>query len=568
MNPFLENLKRLGVVRLAILGATGLGLIGMIMLIASRLSAPNMALLYSDLELDDSGQIVAKLESMGVPYQLRGDGSQIFVPSDRALQLRVTLAHDGLPGSGSIGYEIFDKSGALGASSFVNDINRVRALEGELSRTIRTLSNVRAARVHIVLPRRELFSREKQEPSASIALRLKGSDQLGQAQVRAIQSLVAAAVPGLSATRVSVVDHHGNLLARGAQDGKEGESGAGAAEDMKRSYEQRLARTVEELVGRTIGQGKVKAEVTAEMDFDRVTSTAELFDPESQVVRSTQSTQEAADTKDGSDRGSVSVSENLPSNEAQNANSPRNSNTTSKSEEVVNYEISKTVKNHVHETGSVKRLSVAVLVDGKYANGTDGQKAYQPQDQATLDQITTLVKSAVGFDAKRGDTIEVVNMQFAEPDAMSDSGGSFLDGISFSNYLHLAETIVLLIVSLMALLLVVRPALKRLTGTEVAAIGSPDQPQLAAPAGTAQLAAPHAQAQALPGAAPHAQALPSAGAPAALAPPDEVVPDEMIDIQNIEGRVRASSVKKISEIVERHPTETANIIRGWMIEQT
>lgn len=560
MNPFLENLKRLGAARLAILAATGLGLIGLIALIASRVSTPNMALLYSDLELDDSGQIVGKLEAMGVPYQLRGDGSQIFVASDRALQLRVSLAHDGLPTSGSIGYEIFDKSGTLGASNFVNDINRLRALEGELARTIRTLANVRAARVHLVLPRREIFSRDKQEPSASIALRIKGSDQLGPTQVRAIQSLVAAAVPGLVAARVSIVDNRGNLLARGTQDGQNGEPASAVADEMKHAYEQRMARTIEDLIGRSIGHGKVRAEVTAEMDFDRITSTAELFDPESQVVRSTQSTQESSDTKDGTDQTAVSVTENLPSGETKNTNNgPRTGNASSRTEEVVNYEISKTVKSHIRETGGVKHLSVAVLVDGKYTTGADGARTYQPQEQATLDQIGTLVKSAVGFDAKRGDTVEVVTMQFVEPDAMPEGGGSFLDGIGFSDYMKFAETMVLLIVSLLALLLVVRPTLKRLLGAPV----STDQPQLAGP-NTPQLAAPPSD-----GTAGHA-ALPNVSA-AALPPPladDQFDENEMIDIQNIDGRVRASSVRKIGQIVDRHPTETANIIRTWMIEQT
>jgi flagellar M-ring protein FliF len=554
LNPFLENLKRLGAVRLAVLAATGFGLIGVIALVAARVSAPNMALLYSDLELDDSGQIVGKLEAMGVPYQLRGDGSQIFVASDRALQLRVSLAHDGLPTSGSVGYEIFDKSGTLGASNFVNDINRVRALEGELARTIRTLAGVRAARVHLVLPRREIFSRDKQEPSASIALRLKGSEPLGPTQVRAIQSLVAAAIPGLVPGHVSIIDNRGNLLARGAQDGKDGEQTAAAADEMRRAYEQRMARTIEDLIGRSIGHGKVRAEVTAEMDFDRVTSTAELFDPESQVVRSTQSTQESSDTKDGTDQTAVSVTENIPSGETKNTNGARAGNASSKTEEVVNYEISKTVKSHIRETGGVKHLSVAVLVDGKYTTGAEGVRTYQPQEQATLDQIGMLVKSAVGFDAKRGDTVEVVNMQFAEPDAIPEGSGSLLDGLGFSDYMKFAETMVLLIISLLAMLLVVRPTLKRLLGAPATTNQSQLVPQLAAP-----------QAD---GTAGHA-ALTDASV-AALPPPgaDLIDENEMIDIQNIEGRVSASSVRKIGQIVDRHPTETANIIRTWMIEQT
>ena len=258
MDQFVNSLRNLGATRLAILAGTAAATIAFIVFLVTRVNAPGMALLYGDLELEDSGRLVSRLESMGVPYQLRAEGSQIFVPADRALQLRMTLAQEGLPNTGSVGYEVFDKSGSLGASSFVNDINRVRALEGELSRTIKTIASVRAARVHLVLPRRELFSREKQEPSASIALRLRNGDQLTPSQVRAIQSLVAAAVPGLTPSRVSVVDHNGNLLARSVDDAKEGGSLAGRSDELRRAYEQRVSRSIEELVGRAVGHGKVR----------------------------------------------------------------------------------------------------------------------------------------------------------------------------------------------------------------------------------------------------------------------------------------------------------------------
>jgi flagellar M-ring protein FliF len=437
--------------------------------------------------------------------------------------------------------------------------------------------------VHLVLPRRELFSREKQEPSASIALRLRGGDQLTPSQVRAIQSLVAAAVPGLAPSRVSVVDHNGNLLARSSGDAKESESLAGRSDELRRAYEQRLSHSIEELVGRTVGHGKVRAEVSVEMDFDRISTTSETFDPDGQVVRSTQNTQELNDTKDaGNQGGAVSVGENLPNQETQGqqTGSSKSSSTANRAEEVVNYEISKTVKNHVREAGSVRRLSVAVLVDGKHAAGANGAKTYQPLDAQTIEQIQTLVRSAIGFDAKRGDTIEVVNMRFAEPDLPPESESSFLAGLDMASYLRLAETLAMLVVGVLVLLLVVRPALRKTfaglvpAGMPAAALATPMGIAITDQSGAAQLTA---QGQpALPGAI-SATALGPAQTPmlASLAAPNlsdtsdfaMAEGDELLNIQSIEGRVKASSVKKIGEIVDKHPAETAAILRNWLVEQ-
>ncbi len=223
VNGPVQTLRGIGATRLAIMAGITAGLVGFFIFVSTRLATPDMRLLYGDLELDDSSQIVATLEAMGVPYKLGGNGNQILVPSDQVLRLRMTMAQEGLPSGGTIGYEIFDRSASPGTTNFVQRINHLRALEGELARTIRSLDQIAAARVHLVLPRRELFSRDEREPSASIVLKLRGPARLNQAQVRAVQHLASAAVAGLRPGRVSIVDHRGTLLARGVE-GNAGEA--------------------------------------------------------------------------------------------------------------------------------------------------------------------------------------------------------------------------------------------------------------------------------------------------------------------------------------------------------
>ena len=194
MQNLIQTLRNLGPVRLAAIGAVVLGSVMFFAFLATHFSNPSMSLLYGDLDPQDSGKIVGKLEALGVPYELRGDGRQILVPGERALRLRMVMAEEGLPVGGSIGYEIFDRGESLGTTSFVQNVNLVRALEGELARTIRSIQQVQEARVHIVLPKRELFSRQQQEPSASVMLKTRGADRLSKSQVMAVQNMVAAAV--------------------------------------------------------------------------------------------------------------------------------------------------------------------------------------------------------------------------------------------------------------------------------------------------------------------------------------------------------------------------------------
>ena len=568
MNGLIQNLAKLGTTRLMAIGGAGLAMVALFAFLATRLTTPGMSLLYADLDLKDSAQIVQKLDAMNIPYQLRADGAQILVPNDQVAKLRMTMAENGLPSGGTVGYELFDKSEGFGTSSFAQNINQLRALEGELSRTITGLGPVQAARVHLVLPRRELFARDTQEATASVVVKLRGAERLSKSQVAAIQHLVATSVPSLKPSRVSVVDGEGNLLARG--DGEDATSPTGAAtEELRVNYENRVSRRVEELLERSLGPGKVRVDVHADMDFDRITTSSETFDPDGQVVRSTQTVNQNDSSTNGNQNQGVTVANNLPNNGGTNSQQTTSSSKSGRNEETVNYEISKTVRNQVRDTGAVKRLSVAVLVDGTYTSKPDGTKTYVPRSADEMKQINSLVRSAIGFDDKRGDTIEVANLRFVNPDEPLNAGPPPLNILGFdkTDLMHMGETLVLAVVALLVILLVVRPLIFRLLESTAAAQDATGLlPEPALPGGGAVALPPPPGGIATP-------ALPGqpagVGAPAIAGPKQaQGAIDQMIDIGQVEGRVAASSIRKIGEIVEKHPEEAVAIVRSWMYQGT
>ena len=557
MNPIAELIRQLGPVRLAALAATGIAVVGFFIFLSSRLSTGGMALLYGDLDPQDSGQIIQTLQSKNIPYDIKAGGKQIFVPGDQVLQLRVSLAESGLPGGGSVGYEIFDDNQGIGTTNFVQNINLVRALEGELARTISAMRNVRGARVHLVMPRRELFSREKQEASASVVLQVQGSSRLNNEQVQAIQHLIAAAVPSMDPQKISVLDDRGQLLARG--NGDSSSAAAGTADEMRVGFENRMRQAIIELLERTVGLNRVRAEINAEIDYDRVVENAEIFDPDSQVARSTQTVQENENSSENDDQDTVTVQNNLPETEATAAGTGTSAaSQVSRTEETVNFEITKTIRNRVKESGQIKRLSVAVLVDGKYVENDDGDKVWQPRAADELAQLETLVKSAVGFNEQRGDSVEIVNMQFVKLEPLEFDDGSLFLGISKEEFMQLAEILVLAVVGLLVILLVVRPVLTRLFESMPTALAGGPAGALGDQEGVAlaQLTGPEATAD-------MAELLEEDEEEVE----DESLLDQMIDINQVEGRVRASSLKQIGEIVDKHPEEAIAIVRNWMYQE-
>lgn len=572
MDSFFDSIKNLGAARLAVMGLTLFGLVIFFVFLMARSGTPNMTLLYSNLSTGDSTEIAAKLENTRISYRLSDDGTQVSVPQKDVGRARMLLAQEGLPRQGSMGYELFDQKQTFGETNFRQNINQLRALEGELSRTVSTIQQIRGARVHLVLPQRELFSRDTRPASASVFVSLRGNDSLGTEQIQAIQHLVAAAVPQLKATHVAIIDQSGNLLARG-EEGESTSASARSAEDMRQKYEQRVTRSVEDLVGRIVGFGKVRANVTAELNFDVVSRNSETYNPDGQVVRSTQNvTDETQESGANAVGAPVTVETNLPGLPGGTTNSQSGGNKTSRTEEVTNYEISKTVESVVRAAGDVKRLSIAVVVDGRYeadpnavkpegaGDNWTAPKAYVPRTDEELDKIATLVKSAVGFDASRGDTVEVLNMPFADTgffdDALPDDS---IMGFERADLLGLAETLALSLVAVLALLVVFRPLITHFAAARTApagagaagALGEDMPPLLPGQTTQAQLAGP---AGMIPGAGP--------------APLGTGELESMIDMTSVEGKVKASSVQKISELVTNHPNETVSVIRQWMSQES
>lgn len=567
MNGLTQLLQNLGTLRLAILGSVAVGLIAMIMFMTTRLGTSDYALLYGNLEPEDSGSVVGKLDAQNIPYQLANNGRDIMVPQDQVAKLRLSMAQDGLPNGGSVGYEIFDNTDSFGTTAFVQNVNLIRALEGELSRTIRALNSVTSARVHIVLPKRQVFSREKREATASIILKLKS--RLQDDHISSIQHLVAAAVPTLDVNRISIVDSKGNLLARG--DGKDNTAnGFGSqTEFLRATHEARLREQIEALLERSLGKGNVRAQVSAVMNFDQKTVKSETYDPDGQVVRSTQTVEEnSSATESNGDAEGVTVANNLPEAQAANANGPGSQNASNRTEETVNYEISKTVTTEIQEAGLVQRLTVAVLVNGKAVVDADGNRTYEPLDDNALDQVARLVQSSIGFDEDRGDVIEVVNMPFVElaPVEFEESPDEIdiFMGLNKKDLFKMGEMAVLAIVAVLALLLVVRPLLTRALGADDAAnaligpggaIGA-----IAGPGGYGGATA------ALPGGGVDADGNPLKGSDEQLALQSETLTelDEMIDIAKVDGQVKTSALAKVGEIIDKHPDEAVAIIRNWL----
>jgi flagellar M-ring protein FliF len=551
MAAFLAQLRVLGALRLGAMAAVALAVLGLLGWFGMRAGQPGMALLYSELDPRDAGAVVASLDRQKVAYRLGSGGTSILVPEEMVPRLRLSLAREGLPAGGSVGWEIFDRGESLTTTPFQQDVNRLRAMEGELSRTIRGLAGVRGARVHLVLPRREAFSRQQGEAQASVVLSMQGVQRLDREGVQAVLHLVATAVPALQARNVSIVDSRGELLARGGQ-ALAGPAAAATQEEMRRAEGLRIARAVEEMLERSLGAGRVRAEAAVEMDFDRVQTTEERFDPENQVPRSVQSNQEQSR---GADGGNVSVANQLPGAEGAGGTGSQES----KSEETTNYEIGKTVRNTLREHPVLRRLSVAVLVDGVW-EGTP--PAFRERSAEELARIGTLVRSAIGFDDRRGDRVEVVSMRFAAPEGSDSSGDAGVLGLGIgpATLARLAESTIYAVVALLAILLVVRPMARRLTAALVpqpalAGIG-PERFVMPATAGGGALSGPAA-----------AGAIAGSGAVAgALAGPGGGMPgeDEMVSLDNVQGQLRASSIARVNALMDAHPDEGLAVMRRWL----
>ncbi len=539
MGNFLNTMKSLGPVRLAAMAGVAVFLLGFLVFFVSKIGGEKMSLLFSDLESADASKIIGYLDQNNIPYEVRKGGGEIYVPEEQVNKLRITAAEQAFPVGGVGGYEIFDNTDSLGATNFVQNLNMVRALEGELGRTIKSIENVQAARVHLVLPKREIFSREQQPPSASVVVKMKVGT-LKQSQVTAIQRIVASAVPKMNPEDVTIVDNKGALLTKEFADDEN--MMFANNEEIRRGHEMRLTQAIVDLLERTVGMGKVRAEVALDMDFSQVVTNKELYNPEAQVLRSATTIAEN-NKSDEKEVDVVSVDQNLPYDNDAMYPGGRISSEGNRTEETVNYEISKEVVNQVRQNPVIKRISAAVVVDGLYTEGEEGEKLYSARSKEDMEMISALVRSAIGFDGARGDTVEVVNMQFIDLDALleEETSGLFL-GFTKQEVLNALEGLGVALVAILVIFLVVRPLIiKSFEHAE-----SEGEAFLLMESAKPKIAGPGMQSE------------PSE---------EDVQLDELIDIAKVEGRVKASSLRKIGEIIDKHPEEALNIIRNWLYRE-
>jgi flagellar M-ring protein FliF len=538
-----EFLKGNGPARFGVMVGVAAVLTAFFLYIAGVISEPPKTILFSGLDPRAAAQVTAKLDAMQVKYDAKGDGGTILVPADEVTKLRMELASENLPAAGT-GYEIFDKTDSFGTSAFVQNINQLRALEGELARSIQTIDGIDSVRVHLVIPERQIFSREDQSPSASVIVKTEG--RMNHGEVMAVQHLVAAAVAGLQPERVAIVDDQGTLLA-GGDDQSGADAGAADEEQHTADLEDKLRQRVEGIVASVVGAGHVRVQVAADMNYDHTSTTSETFDPDSKVVRSTSTTEQNSSDTGSGNNGAVSVANALP-NAQQGSGTDNTKSASGSTQETTNYEISKTTKTSVVDAGTVKRLSVAVVVDGDNKAAAAGKDTYTARTPQEMSQIEALVKSAIGYDKTRGDDVKVVNMEFAHLDvADATPAPAPLLGLDSAYWFKIIEAAILSLTALLIGLFVVRPLIARMFAPQVAGES------------TALFAAQQMAGQ-LP--APAGMQAQVAGGPMALPAPRE----SMIDISRIEGQVRESSIKKVGEVVGSHPEEALAIIRTWLHE--
>jgi flagellar M-ring protein FliF len=441
------------------------GVLGAMIFLSTLGGKTDYQVLYSGLSAEDAASVIAKLKEQRIEYQLSESGSAILVPAASVYETRLNLAAEGLPRGGGVGFELFDQTN-LGTTDFVQKLNYQRAVQGELARTIRQFKQVRDARVHIATPKESVFVEDSKPPSASVSLTMAGQEKLAKEQIMAIVHLVASAVPGLASENITIVDTQGRLLFR--KEGDESSMLSATQLEYQMKVENALRSKVESMLEEVVGANKALARVTVDMDFNKVDVTEENFDPDGQVVRSEQLLleQEGGAEEGGGIpgvKGELATFSQAGGAGGEQTEGLRRRNITR------NYEIARKTRHVQEAVGAVKRLSVAVMVDGVYeeGKGQDGKKTlvYKPRSAEELAHFAKMTENAIGFDPERGDKVEVVAMPFylsaivePEPDPL-EKWRSLLE--------HLAVPVVLLLVAVAFLFFVVRPFLRMLSNQQL-----------------------------------------------------------------------------------------------------
>lgn len=548
----LEQLKgtlgKLGARKLIALGLVGAALMGAILYTSVYLSRPSYETLYVGLSRDDVNRMGLALGEAGIAFDVKSDGSSILVPVGKAEQARMYLAEKGLPTSNNAGYELFDNMGSLGLTSFMQEITHVRALEGEIARTIQAIRGVKAARVHIVMAEKGSFRRGDQKPSASVVIRAEGGFAAESAQ--SIRQLVAAAVPSLDASSVTVLDTNGRLLASA------GEAANGAAL-LTASLEQQVAGNVDESIRKALapylGVGHFQSSVQATLDTDRRQTNETQFDPESRVERSVRVVRESGDSRNARNDNATGVEQNIPQEEIQNRNGESSSEKTDRREELTNYEMNTKTVSTVSDGYTVKRLSIAVVIDQARLLETAGTTPPPADfvDQQLL-KIRDLLATAAGLNPDRGDVINVTAVNFLspagadmEPVSTPWSEQLMRQSGSYVNALAILAAVALLI------WFGVRPLLRdqnaKPSGTEVA-LREPGDVAVPNFVGDTQ------------------QAIAGEGAKAVIGGPEAYADQMKTSLSDLRQRMRMPAKLRLEQMIEMDEERVAAVLKQWIHE--
>ncbi|GAB4564782.1 MAG: flagellar basal-body MS-ring/collar protein FliF [Anaerolineae bacterium] len=547
------------------LGALAVTGLAFLIYLSASMQAPQYAALYTDLSEQDAAEIVDILRKENIPYRVDETGSVISVPSSRVAEVRLDLAKQGLPRGGTVGFEIFDggQLGSLGMTDFVQKINYQRALEGELARTIASLDPLAGARVHIAIPEPSLFVEEERPPTASVFVQLKPGRMLDRGQIDAITYLVSSSVDGLKPENVTIVDAEGRVLWNGSEQSTDLDAQAARATqlEVQRRYEQDLEQRLQRVLDQALGPGRSTVQVSVVMDWDRVEVTSETYEPQSTdtgVVRSSRVVEEVTQEQPGSTVGGVPGVDANASEAPTYAGVEETTETVTGSgivrrEQVYNYEVSRTVQSVVKAPGTVKRLSVAVLLDD----------SLPAELQSSIEDT---VAAAVGLDPSRGDKLAVAAVPFEGSTLLAEQQA--LEGAQRGQlYVAIARAMAS-IIGLILLLLFVRGLFRDLSRRYAPAPSMALIPAAEAVTSASLAAIEAAQARLPPGSAMAALESGEASEESAPIHPDAEEVEDEIDISMLRRNQPedARYLRRVAMLAREDPDALAEVIRTWLRE--
>jgi flagellar M-ring protein FliF len=533
-----DNLRSFGPRKLAMLGAVLVAVMAVVGLASYYLNRPAYETLYVGLDRSDVNQIGLVLGEAGISFDVDAKGTSVLVPVGRTAQARMLLAEKGLPTSTNAGYELFDNVGSLGLTSFMQEITRVRALEGEIARTIEAINGVKAARVHIVMAERANFRREEQQPTASVMIRTSGIDAAKAAM--SIRYLVAAAVPGLNADKVTVLDTDGTLLAAGDDPAN---TSASRSLGVERTVESEIESNISRALSPYLGIENFRASVKADVNTDTKQIEETTFDPNSRVERSTQTVRSNDNSDQQQTSAPTSVEQNLPGEQQQTAaQGPKSTEQHDRKEETTNYEISSKKVATTSNGYSISKLSIAVVVNRKRLADILGKDATDDAIKARMAQIQNVVSSATGFDEKRGDTINVAAVEFVDGlDGAVDAGPGIMERLS-AHAGSMINAAAFILVAFLVTWFGLKPMAAALSRPAPGAARSFEEVQ-----------------RSLPPTAEH----PQLAAAAAEAAPGRL---QVSAIDELRQKLRPAPQERLSRMVDLNEERTAQILRKWAHE--